>query len=52
MKTYTIFAGVNGAGKTSMYKSIYIDKEDILPNLFRKLGIYIKVKKYIKVQSQ
>ena len=23
MKTYTIFAGVNGAGKTSIYKSIY-----------------------------
>ena len=23
MKNYTIFAGVNGAGKTSIYKSIY-----------------------------
>lgn len=23
MPTYTIFAGVNGAGKTSIYKSIY-----------------------------
>jgi predicted ABC-type ATPase len=30
MPTYTIFAGVNGAGKTSIYKSIYYDenKED------------------------
>ncbi len=26
MKTYTIFAGVNGAGKTSIYKSIYYDE--------------------------
>lgn len=25
MATYTIFAGVNGAGKTSIYKSIYYD---------------------------
>lgn len=25
MPTYTIFAGVNGAGKTSIYKSIYYD---------------------------
>lgn len=25
MLTYTIFAGVNGVGKTSMYKSIYYD---------------------------
>ncbi|MBN1040475.1 MULTISPECIES: zeta toxin family protein [Clostridium] len=25
MLTYTIFAGVNGAGKTSIYKSIYYD---------------------------
>lgn len=25
MFTYTIFAGVNGAGKTSIYKSIYYD---------------------------
>ena len=30
MPIYTIFAGVNGAGKTSIYKSIYYDenKED------------------------
>lgn len=28
MKTYTIFAGVNGAGKTSMYQSIYVDKNE------------------------
>lgn len=26
MATYTIFAGVNGAGKTTMYKSIYYDE--------------------------
>lgn len=29
MKTYTIFAGVNGAGKTSIYKSIYYDEKRI-----------------------
>ena len=26
MKVYTIFAGVNGAGKTSIYKSIYYNE--------------------------
>lgn len=26
MSTYTIFAGINGAGKTSIYKSIYYDE--------------------------
>jgi predicted ABC-type ATPase len=26
MQTYTIFAGVNGAGKTSIYKSIYYNE--------------------------
>ncbi|MBY6931667.1 hypothetical protein FDC70_07165 [Clostridium botulinum] len=26
MITYTIFAGVNGAGKTSIYKSIYYNE--------------------------
>lgn len=26
MKSYTIFAGVNGAGKTSIYKSIYFNE--------------------------
>ena len=26
MSTYTIFAGVNGAGKTSIYKSIYYNE--------------------------
>ena len=26
MPTYTIFAGVNGAGKTSIYKFIYYDE--------------------------
>lgn len=26
MPTYTIFAGVNGAGKTSIYNSIYYEK--------------------------
>lgn len=26
MATYTIFAGVNGAGKTSLYESVYFKK--------------------------
>lgn len=26
MSTYTIFAGVNGAGKTSIYESVYYNK--------------------------
>lgn len=26
MPTYTIFAGINGAGKTSIYKSIYYNE--------------------------
>jgi len=26
MKTYTLFAGVNGAGKTSIYKSVYYNE--------------------------
>ncbi|MGO5139057.1 ATPase, partial [Clostridium butyricum] len=26
MATYTIFAGVNGAGKTSIYKSTYFEQ--------------------------
>lgn len=26
MKRYTIFAGVNGAGKTSIYKSVYYNE--------------------------
>ncbi|KOA18739.1 hypothetical protein CLHOM_30230 [Clostridium homopropionicum DSM 5847] len=26
MPTYTIFAGVNGAGKTSIYNTIYYEK--------------------------
>ncbi len=26
MPTYTIFAGVNGAGKTSIYKSFYYER--------------------------
>lgn len=26
MPSYTIFAGVNGAGKTSIYKSVYYDE--------------------------
>ena len=26
MATYTIFAGVNGIGKTSIYKSIYYER--------------------------
>lgn len=27
MPTYTIFAGVNGAGKTSIYKSVYYEEK-------------------------
>ena len=27
MKTYTLFAGVNGAGKTSIYKSVYYNNK-------------------------
>ena len=26
MPTYTIFAGVNGCGKTSIYKSVYYEE--------------------------
>lgn len=26
MPTYTLFAGVNGAGKTSIYKTVYYDQ--------------------------
>lgn len=29
MKKYTLFAGVNGAGKTSIYKSIYVKESSI-----------------------
>lgn len=29
MPTYTIFAGVNGAGKTSIYKSIYYEENKV-----------------------
>ncbi|AND85542.1 hypothetical protein CTDIVETGP_2514 [Clostridium tyrobutyricum DIVETGP] len=28
MATYTIFAGVNGAGETLRYKSIYYEKDE------------------------
>ncbi|PRR85928.1 hypothetical protein CLLU_11320 [Clostridium luticellarii] len=27
MAIYTIFAGVNGAGKTSIYRSIYYERD-------------------------
>lgn len=27
MATYTIFAGVNGAGKTSIFESIYYERD-------------------------
>lgn len=41
MSTYTIFAGVNGAGKTSIYKTIYyeenkLEKELILMKWWRE----------------
>lgn len=29
MKKYTLFAGVNGAGKTSIYKSVFYNEEYI-----------------------
>jgi ABC-type Mn2+/Zn2+ transport system ATPase subunit len=29
MPTYTIFAGVNGAGKTSIFKSIYYEENKL-----------------------
>jgi Uncharacterized protein conserved in bacteria len=29
MKKYTLFAGVNGAGKTSIYKSVFYNDEYI-----------------------
>lgn len=29
MPTYTIFAGVNGAGKTSIYKTIYYEENKL-----------------------
>lgn len=28
MPTYTIFAGVNGCGKTSIYKSVYYEENN------------------------
>ena len=28
MATYTIFAGVNGAGKTSIYKTTYYEQDE------------------------
>lgn len=28
-KQYTLFAGVNGAGKTSMYKALYLTSENM-----------------------
>lgn len=47
MKNYTIFAGVNGAGKTSIYKSIYYE-ENI--NLAKENGFYVSMN-YIGVQG-
>ena len=42
MPTYTIFAGVNGAGKTSIYKSIYynenMDEKRIITDEIVNLG--------------
>ena len=44
MTTYTIFAGTNGVGKTSMYKSIYYNenKDKNMPgwsnDLIAKIG--------------
>ena len=29
MKRYTLFAGVNGAGKTSIYKSVFFNEDYI-----------------------
>ncbi|KIL07571.1 hypothetical protein SR42_00545 [Clostridium botulinum] len=51
MKNYTIFAGVNGAGKTSIYKSIYykqnIDEKRInTDEMVARIGSW-KDKKYL-----
>jgi len=48
MPTYTIFAGVNGAGKTSIYKSIYYDEINVYDNteMFREI-IFVKDSKFI-----
>lgn len=43
MPTHTIFVGVNGAGKTSIYKSVYYDEINVYDNteMFREI-VYIK----------
>ena len=44
MKNYTIFAGVNGAGKTSIYKSIYyeenINEKRINTDMFKLVMVF------------
>lgn len=47
MKNYTIFAGVNGAGKTSIYKSVYYNEnDDSLKNLSNVISICDKINIY------
>lgn len=48
MATFTIFAGVNGAGKTSIYKSIYYteNKDEKRKNTFFKGYHSIKKQHY------
>ena len=52
MAIYTIFAGVNGAGKTSIYRSIYYERDierryyESLNNLKKILGICNEINIY------
>ena len=41
MPTYTIFAGVNGCGKTSIYKSVYYEE-----NKDKPLSLLLNLKKH------
>ena len=47
MGTYTIFAGVNGAGKTSIYKSIYYKKNE--SEICNEINIYDNTNKFKRV---
>jgi len=47
MATYTIFAGVNGAGKTSIYKSIYYKKNE--SEICNEINIYDNTNKFKRV---
>ena len=47
MATYTIFGGVNGAGKTSIYKSIYYKKNE--SEICNEINIYDNTNKFKRV---